>query len=542
MNALKRVLIVPVMTLTLAGCGAKPELPPILIGHVAPVSGVDRASGQHARQGVLLAVEEVNKDDQRIAGRRIEVLHPDCRPTPEAVRAVAVRLIAIDKVAALLGGTDAGQVESLVQGLSQIGETAKVPLVAPGGLPDRPANAFVFHTGVAPAMQGRTLARFASQKLAAKRVAVLVNAGENRGVASSARAGAFAGEFRKEGRVLGEWSYHTAAELKELTDRLKTTPPPDAVLVAGVAEDLQELRKSSLGEKTVWLLAGDEQCLSALRLSPIPNSVYLTTAFVADRALERTRDFVRKYQDRFKDLPDAHAALAYDSARFLFEGLRQAKGLEGSRVREALAELKTFESVTGPLSLDADHWANRNVFVVQVENGQAKTVAAFDPEGKELRAASLRAGCDVLGFFATSGFGRDLERGSCPWAAGWGGNRCGRWLLAPVCGAVVCAVGGRHAPRTPGPSGPGLVPSRNRPAPAGHAAANLVPGSATAACSARNAAAIGLRRRPPSLLPGRPARHLTTERENAGPVNCVHSLVNNDLHYPHYPVFLSRLK
>ena len=40
------------------GCTAKNEPAPILVGHVAPLSGGDKARGEHGRQGIRLAVEE----------------------------------------------------------------------------------------------------------------------------------------------------------------------------------------------------------------------------------------------------------------------------------------------------------------------------------------------------------------------------------------------------------------------------------------------------------------------------------------------------
>src|SRR5207302_9446020 len=91
------------------GCTAKTEPEPILAGHVAPLSGGDKARGEHARQGIRLAVEEAGT----IAGRRVAVDHADTRSDPEAVRAVIKRLLTVNKVVALLGGIEAARVENL---------------------------------------------------------------------------------------------------------------------------------------------------------------------------------------------------------------------------------------------------------------------------------------------------------------------------------------------------------------------------------------------------------------------------------------------
>src|SRR5437868_1911607 len=85
---------------TACGCTAKTEPEPILVGHVAPLSGADKSRGEHARQGIRLAVEEA----EPVAGRRVAVDHADTRSDPEAVRAVVRRLLTVNRVAAVLGG------------------------------------------------------------------------------------------------------------------------------------------------------------------------------------------------------------------------------------------------------------------------------------------------------------------------------------------------------------------------------------------------------------------------------------------------------
>ena len=40
------------------GCSPRPAPEPLLLGHLAPLSGPQRLQGQHARQGVLLAITE----------------------------------------------------------------------------------------------------------------------------------------------------------------------------------------------------------------------------------------------------------------------------------------------------------------------------------------------------------------------------------------------------------------------------------------------------------------------------------------------------
>jgi branched-chain amino acid transport system substrate-binding protein len=365
-----------VLLLCVAGCTGKstPEL--LLIGHLAPTTATDPARDQ-ARHGIQLAVDEANKEENLVAGRRVQVLHPDCPNEREALRATAVRVLTINKAAALLGGTEPGQVEVL----AVVAEAAKVPLIAPGGAPNRAGGGFVFHTGVSPAYLGKILARFAGDQWPGKSVAVLTNLAEGPGPALSSLAAVFGGDFRKSGgRIAGEWTFKNPAELKELV-RLITLEKPAAVLLAGTLADLTELRKADLADSLPIVLGTSEGAVAPLQTHPIPNAVYLATSFVAGEGPARVQEFVRLYQERFQQAPDVQAALAYDSARLLFTGFRGAGAVEGEKVRNALADVKKFDSVTGPITFDADHWALRTLFLVRVCGGQAKTIRTYDAGG-----------------------------------------------------------------------------------------------------------------------------------------------------------------
>src|SRR5712692_10186987 len=108
-------ILVPLLVLgAVMGCHRGPDPTPVLIGHLAPFSGPDKRIGEHAKQAILLAVEETNKEENRIAGRRVAVLHPDYPPDePDKLQPLAVRLVTVNKAVALLGGLDANQARTL---------------------------------------------------------------------------------------------------------------------------------------------------------------------------------------------------------------------------------------------------------------------------------------------------------------------------------------------------------------------------------------------------------------------------------------------
>jgi branched-chain amino acid transport system substrate-binding protein len=392
-------LLMSIGSLVPAGCARKNVSDPIQIGHIAPLSGPDRAVGEHAERGISLAVEEVNKADDRLLGRPVNVHHVDTRGDSAAVKPIAIRLATVNKVAALLLGIEASQVEDL----ALVAQDYKVPMIVPGELPGRMTSEYVFHTGMRAAHQGEVLARFVTEEpLKATRILVVTaapevsnqasapaspaagskpraptNDNQGRRAAATALFEAFVTELHKHGgKLAGEKVYRTAADAKDIVEQVQKDRP-DALLVAGSAADLVALHNAGLDDKLPILLGGPEGAFQGIEDVDLPNPIYRATVFVSDSSAA-AREFATRYRDHFGDAPDVHAALAYDNARLVFEAMRQAKAVDGTKVQAALAGLKDFNSVTGPLSFK-EQWASRTVFIIRLRKGKAETVKHYDP-------------------------------------------------------------------------------------------------------------------------------------------------------------------
>jgi branched-chain amino acid transport system substrate-binding protein len=381
MSLIRRTLALFAAALSLPACSGSAPPPPVLLGHVAALSGPDREAGQSAARGIRLAVMEANKDPDKGAGRTVKVIHTDTLGALDAYEAEAVRLVTINRTAALLGGTTQEEVERL--------ERARVPVVSPCGTRPRSRNEAVFTTGLSPSVQGKLLGRFAADRLKASRALALADQADDNSVAL---AEAFGREFQAERAkkdakgAKGEQArpevlrYGKEVKLADLARRIAAEKPA-AVLLAGNLADLRQLRKD-LGEKAPALLFGGEDgAAQAVQEGNGKGAVYLVTAWAADGDAPRAQEFAKKYRETFGQSPDVHAALAYDNARLLFEALRRTKDdLTGARLRDELAGLKGFAGLTGPLSFGEDRQLRRPAFVLRVENGQVKTEKRYGPE------------------------------------------------------------------------------------------------------------------------------------------------------------------
>jgi branched-chain amino acid transport system substrate-binding protein len=368
------------LVLLTPGCGRPPTAEAINVGQLVPLSGGDKAIGDRAERGARLAVEEIDKDDKGIAGRRVAVIHADTHGEAEAAGAVAVRLVRVDRVAGVLGGHDAPSVAAITRTLQPYAQ----PFVATAPLPAPLLGDNAFSVGIAPAIAGQAMGRFVAQNLQKLRIAVVA---DTRPTSSDFKEG-FAREIARANLTRpDEWTFANDAEIGPIVDRVKKAQPT-AVLIVAHAREFGRLRLelSQGGVKGPFLFGGEETAITQLLAdNEAGNEVYVATAFLTAGVSARGEAFIKVYQDRFHELPDAHAALANDCAIALFEAMRQANTLEGAKIRDALAgrgenaEPFTFESLTGPATFAKDRYARRPVFIAQVTHGQLKLAQRWDP-------------------------------------------------------------------------------------------------------------------------------------------------------------------
>jgi branched-chain amino acid transport system substrate-binding protein len=369
MLAIRTTLLV--CLLAVAGCVRRGEAEPATFGHFAPRGLPDRR-GEHARQGVALAVEEALDGDKRIAGRSVTVLQVDGGEDAETIRAEATRLIAVNKAIALIAGPDPEAADHLVRSVEPYG----IPVVVPCERAEDPPAGVVL-VSPAPAERGQALARFASGELRVERAAVVTDSRSL--VAAAVAAGYRSGSPRGEDRLNGGWTYQKDSNRQDLVQRV-LRGSPGAVVIAGSAADfvslLGQFRRAGF-DKPVFYGGEDEGVTSLLRDAPAEASFYLATVYPGE--VPGGDGFVQGYEKRFHEAPDLFAAQAYDATRLLLAALEQTNSAQPERLLEQLNRWEPFPTRTGPLTWK-DRKARRPLYVVHVQDGKAKVVWTAEPE------------------------------------------------------------------------------------------------------------------------------------------------------------------
>src|SRR5438067_7162032 len=173
MKPLTRYILVPFL-FALAGIFATAaNAQDIVVGEFASLTGSEATFGVNSSNGIELAKEEVNNAGGVLGGRRIKIILEDDQSRPGQPSAAVKKLIANDKVVAVLG--EIASSRSLEAG--PICQAAKVPMVSPGATNPRVTETgdYVFRVCFIDTFQGTVMAKFTLDTLHANKIAIMTD-------------------------------------------------------------------------------------------------------------------------------------------------------------------------------------------------------------------------------------------------------------------------------------------------------------------------------------------------------------------------------
>jgi branched-chain amino acid transport system substrate-binding protein len=350
------------------GVGGDNDTGPIKVGYYGDLTGRTSNFGVSTKNGVMMAADEINKAGG-INGRQIEVLSEDDEGRPEKAATVVTKLIDQDKVIALLGEVASGN--SLAA--APKAQAAKVPMISPSST--NPAvtqvGDYIFRVCFIDPFQGEVMAKFAFNTLHAKKAAIMLdfNSPYSRGLTEF-----FEASFTKlGGQIVTKQSYTQGdRDYKGQLTSIRSTNP-DVIYVPGYYGEVGVIAKQAkqLGINQP-LLGGDGW--DAPQLFELGgealNGDYMSNHYSVEDPSPAIQKFVADFKARYKIVPDALAALGYDSMRVLADGIKRGGTTNGPKLRDAIAGTKDFAGVTGVISINAERNAVKPAVVLKLQDGK----------------------------------------------------------------------------------------------------------------------------------------------------------------------------
>ncbi|BBE31161.1 branched-chain amino acid ABC transporter substrate-binding protein [Tepiditoga spiralis] len=346
----------------------------IKIGAYFPMTGGIAAFGQMTWQGIQLA----NEERPTVLGKKIQLILVDNKGDKvESANAVS-RLIDQEHVVAILGAVASS--DSLAGGA--VAEAKRIPMVTSSSTnPLVTMNKdWIFRSCFIDPFQGLVGAKFAFNDLKAKKVVIFMDIAQDYCVGL---ANYFEKTFKgyKGTSVVREY-YNTgdqdfSAQIINAMDQ-----NPDLIYIPGYYSEIAIIARQlqDMGY-TGKILAGDgAEAPELIKIGgDAVEGLYFTTHYNAEGpATPKAREYVKAYKTKYNKIPDSLGALGYDAYNMVIDAIEKAGSATPRNIRNALATLKSFEGVTGYITIK-DGNAIKSAVIDQVKDGDFKFIKIINP-------------------------------------------------------------------------------------------------------------------------------------------------------------------
>ena len=357
-----------------AGCGTSASKD-IKIGVVYELTGNTASFGTAAANGAKLAFKEINANGG-VLGKQIQTFVADNKGEPSESSNAMTKVISQDKVIAVTGFTTSS---NGIAG-SAVAEANKIPFVAAATTNPKvtldentgKVKSNTFRVCFIDPFQGTVGANFVLNSLKAKNAVVMI---DNSSDYSKGLAKFFTEAFTKGGgTIVGEVAYlQKDQDFKTILTSIKASNP-DVIYLPGYYEEVGKIIKQARELGIMAPFVGgdgwDSPKLAEIGGADALNKSYFTNHYSVEDNSPKSKAFLDAFKKEYGQVPDAMAVLGYDAAYALVDAIKRENSTEPDKIREALANTKDFQGVTGSLTLNATHDAIKSAVIIEMKDGK----------------------------------------------------------------------------------------------------------------------------------------------------------------------------
>lgn len=365
------LFVVMIAGMMFTGCSKKTS-DTIKIGGIFPLSGSVAVYGTECRNGVEMAINEINAAGG-VNGKMLELIAEDDEGSPEKSVNAYKKLVTKDNCSIIIGSLTSG----CTAAISSLAQAQKVLLIAPAATQTdiTEAGDYVFRACFIDPFQGTVGGKFALEDLGAKNAAVLYDVQNDYSIGLYEN---FKIAFEQGGgKVVAAESYSTGdKDFNAQLTKIKTTNPDVVYLpdyYGTVALIAKQLRAQGINAPIVGAdgwdgiidNAGDE----------VLNGFY-SNHYAADSTDGKVVTFVNSYKGKYGSTPVSFAALGYDCVYLLKDAMGTAKSADSTTLKDQL--MKTNGAyVTGNLTFDAKRNPVKSAVMLEIVKQDGKLAPVY---------------------------------------------------------------------------------------------------------------------------------------------------------------------
>ena len=361
MKAFRTIIAIATLIVGLSACERIPDITQpttpetedknseISIGVVLPLTGALASTGESMKQGLELALAEVNT--AQLSDTTLKFIIEDGASTPEGAVAAFNKLIHEDSVSVILGPTTS----SATQAAFPVAQENQVVAISPtsGARGLSAIGDFVFRVPLATNIVALKGVEATHAKLGYQWVATMYDETD---LFSTDRDMALREAFTAIGvEVLTTEVFQSGdTDFSAQLTRIKALEP-DAIFVSVLPP-----------EKASILIQADKLGISAPIIMSSLTSVDVEAAgaaaegaitFIGWLSTDDTpgnQAFVHNYNTTYGTIPEVFSVASYTSVHILAEAIKNAQATDAVSIRDALANISDLDTVFGKFSFNAD--------------------------------------------------------------------------------------------------------------------------------------------------------------------------------------------
>lgn len=331
------------------GCSSK-KSDSIKIGGIAPLSGAVAVYGVECKNGIDLAVAEINAAGG-INGKNIEFICEDDEGDPAKSVNAYKKLTTQNGIRMIIGSLTSGCTIAITNLAQSNGVIQMAPAATALAVTD--AGNYIFRACYTDPFQGKVGGKFAADNLGAKTAAILYDIQNDYSVGLTDN---FVERFTSlGGTVVSKESYSTNdKDFNAQLTKIKNTNPDVVYLpdyYGTVALIAKQLRAQGIDVPIIGADGWDG--LTENAGDEVLNGFY-SNHYATDSDSPAVQKFVSSFTEKYNKAPNSFAALGYDCVYMLKDAILKAGTTDAAKVRDAL-EATNGDYVTGHLTFDAQH-------------------------------------------------------------------------------------------------------------------------------------------------------------------------------------------
>jgi branched-chain amino acid transport system substrate-binding protein len=338
----------------------------IKIGAILPLTGDAALYGNNAKEGIDLAVDNVNAQGG-VLNRKIKIVYEDSKADPKTGVAAFQKLVTFDKVQSIIGCISS----SVTLAFAPLAEKNKIVVLSPAATSPKLSEAgkYIFRNWTSDTYEASIIANYMINTLKINKLGILyLNNDYGVGLKS-----ALENEFAKNDKkiIITEGFAQNQNDFKVSLSKIKALNIEALYIISYPDETiniLKQIKELNINVTIISTSAFQDELIIKNAGKTAENVIY-PYPVVPDTSQMVVSDFLKNFENKYKKKPGIVSDTGYDALLMIIAAMEEEKSYSGESIQKGLMTIKNFHGASGIMSFDKNGDIKKEMKIKTVRNG-----------------------------------------------------------------------------------------------------------------------------------------------------------------------------